>query len=165
MKSSLKFFHVLRFWNLIAMTILACNTFATEPSSEESSVIAVIDQLFDGIRTANPASIEEVFYDNTTPIHTAYGPHESKKPVLQSSSVEQFLSSIKKKKPEMTYDERVSSYHVQVDDAMATAWTPYQFFVNNKLSHCGSNSFQLFKSEKGWKIISVVDTRHHEGCK
>jgi hypothetical protein len=47
---------------------------------------------------------------------------------------------------------------------MATAWTPYKFYLDKTFSHCGVNAFQLFKSENGWKIISILDTRRKEPC-
>jgi hypothetical protein len=47
---------------------------------------------------------------------------------------------------------------------MAAIWTEYSFYLGDKFSHCGVNSFQLFKDETGWKIIYIVDTRRKEGC-
>jgi hypothetical protein len=55
-------------------------------------------------------------------------------------------------------------YNIQIDGAMANAWTSYEFWVNGSFSHCGVNSFQLFKDEGAWKIIYLIDTRRKEGC-
>ncbi|HOD10564.1 MAG TPA: nuclear transport factor 2 family protein, partial [Flavobacterium sp.] len=38
-------------------------------------------------------------------------------------------------------------------------WTPYEFYVNEKLSHSGVNAFTLFKENEKWKIIHLIDTR------
>jgi hypothetical protein len=42
---------------------------------------------------------------------------------------------------------------------MATAWTPYELYVNEKRQHCGVDAFQFYKTDKGWKIITIADTR------
>lgn len=57
------------------------------------------------------------------------------------------------------FEEKILSYKVQIDGAMAHVWTPYEFYVNDQLSHSGVNSFQLFKENDGWKVVYVLDTR------
>lgn len=60
---------------------------------------------------------------------------------------------------EMQFEERILSYNIQIDGMMAHAWTPYEFYINGKLSHKGVNAFTLFKGAEGWKIIHLIDTR------
>ena len=55
-------------------------------------------------------------------------------------------------------------HRVHIDGHMATAWTPYAFYLGGDLSHCGVNAFQLFNGKDGWKIIRITDTRRREGC-
>jgi hypothetical protein len=42
---------------------------------------------------------------------------------------------------------------------MAHVWAPYEFYINDKLSHTGVNTFTLFKEKDIWKIIYLIDTR------
>jgi hypothetical protein len=42
---------------------------------------------------------------------------------------------------------------------MAHAWTPYEFYINGKLSHKGVNAFTLYKDDGQWKIVHLIDTR------
>ncbi|MEO1438417.1 MAG: nuclear transport factor 2 family protein, partial [Bacteroidota bacterium] len=45
------------------------------------------------------------------------------------------------------------------------AWTPYSFFVNDQLQHCGTNAFQLHQdSTFQWKIHQITDTRTRQNC-
>lgn len=76
-----------------------------------------------------------------------------------------FVKSIGSIPDNVTFEEKLLSYTIQVDGAMANAWTPYEFYLNGKFSHCGVNSFQLMKTDAGWKIIYLVDTRRKEGCR
>jgi hypothetical protein len=36
---------------------------------------------------------------------------------------------------------------------------PYQFYIGDKFSHCGVNSFQLVKLQGQWKIQYLIDTQ------
>lgn len=62
----------------------------------------------------------------------------------------------------MNFQEKIISYSIQIDGAMAHAWTPYEFYINNKLSHIGVNAFTLFKENDEWKIIYLIDTKRKQ---
>lgn len=62
------------------------------------------------------------------------------------------------------FEEKLLSFNIQIDGDMAHAWTPYEFWLNDTFSHCGVNSFQLFKDTDEWKIIYIIDTRRKEDC-
>jgi hypothetical protein len=85
--------------------------------------------------------------------------------VLNQNSYSKFVRSIGGIPKETEFEERLLDFRIQVDGRMANAWTPYEFWYNGQLSHCGVNSFQLIKESDGWKIIYLVDTRRREGCK
>jgi len=138
-------------------------TVQAQANTEKKAVIAVIKQMFDGMRKGDADMVAGVFYENAA-MQTTFTHKQTQKSMLRNGSVENFVAAIKKKKPSDVYDERISEYVVKIDDNLANVWTPYKFYLNDKFSHCGVNNFQLFKSDKGWKIISVVDTRRRNGC-
>lgn len=78
---------------------------------------------------------------------------------LTYESVSKFYKSIATIPTTLTFLERILSYSIQVDGAMASVWIPYEFYINGKLSHKGVNSFTLFKENNYWKIIYCIDTR------
>jgi len=86
------------------------------------------------------------------------------KTVLQESSYNQFVKNISSIPKDRTFEEKLLDFSIQVDGNMANAWTPYEFWYQDKFSHCGVNSFQLIKEEDSWKIIYLVDTRRKKGC-
>jgi len=53
---------------------------------------------------------------------------------------------------------------ILIDSQLASVWTDYKFYIGDKFSHCGVNSFQLVKLNDGWKIVYIIDTRRKEGC-
>ena len=82
---------------------------------------------------------------------------------LSNENPQAFFKSIGSIPAEVKFQEKIISYSIQVDGSMAHAWTPYEFYVNGKLSHKGVNAFTLFKKDtpekSGWKIVHLIDTR------
>jgi ketosteroid isomerase-like protein len=70
-----------------------------------------------------------------------------------------FFKSVASIPAEVNFQEKILSYSIQIDGSMAHAWTPYEFYVNGKLSHKGVNAFTLFMKDNTWKIVHLIDTR------
>jgi hypothetical protein len=78
---------------------------------------------------------------------------------FSEESPKEFYVSMATIPAEMQFEERILDYNIQIDGTMAHAWTPYEFYINGKLSHKGVNAFTLFKTAEGWKIVHLIDTR------
>ena len=83
---------------------------------------------------------------------------------MATESFDNFLKSIISIPETTKFEEKLHSFDIRINGALANVITPYSFYVNGNLSHCGVNSFQLFKESGEWKIIYIVDTRIKEGC-
>ncbi|MDJ1499891.1 nuclear transport factor 2 family protein [Xanthocytophaga agilis] len=126
-------------------------------SKEETEIKQVIGQLFDGMRKGDSAMVRSVFYSGAR-LQTTYVDKKTGKAALREESITDFAKAVGTPHKEV-WDERLFAYDIKVDDNLAIAWTPYEFYLDGKFSHKGVNVFQLFKSEKGWKVISIADTR------
>ena len=131
------------------------------PQSEEAAVKAVIESLFDAMRAKNADQIGAVFSENAI-MQTIETTGETG--VVKAGSVADFVKGISSLPLEAKLDERITDFQINIDGPMATAWTPYEFYFNDKFSHCGVNSFQLVKMAAGWKIVYIIDTRRKDGC-
>lgn len=60
--------------------------------------------------------------------------------------------------------ERIWNPKVLEHGSLAVVWAEYDFHLNGKFSHCGIDSFTLLKTDKGWKIAAISDTRETTGC-
>ena len=61
--------------------------------------------------------------------------------------------------------ERMWSPSVALYGGIAMVHTPYDFHVNGKFSHCGTDVFTLVKSPGGrWRVAQVAYTVHPTGC-
>lgn len=78
---------------------------------------------------------------------------------LSDESVNEFYKSIAKIPSNVKFNEKILSYNIQIDGSMAHVWAPYEFYLNDKLSHSAVNAFTLFKENNDWIIIYLIDTR------
>ena len=128
---------------------------------EENAVKLTITTLFDGMRASDTTLIRQAFALKS--IMQTIAINKEGKAVVRTESVDAFVKSIALPHPEK-YDERIIFTKILIDGNLASVWTDYKFYVGEKFSHCGVNSFQLFKSEAGWKIIYIIDTRRKDNC-
>lgn len=152
MKNKLVFFVLLFSWS----------AFPAFAQSEEEAVKAVIVSLFDGMRAKNADQVSAAFTPEAI-MNTVIAKPEGSE--VGSNSVADFAKRISTTPAETQLDERILDYQIKVDGTLASAWTPYRFYVNGDFSHCGVNSFQLVKTAQGWKIVYIIDTRRKEPCK
>ena len=81
-----------------------------------------------------------------------------------AKAYESLVAFAEKVKPTDNYFEKILSYTIHIDGNLASVWTPYEFYNNQKFSHCGANSFQLFNNNGSWEIIFIVDMRRRDDC-
>ena len=128
---------------------------------EENAVKLTITTLFEGMRTSDSTLIRKAFAPRI--IMQTIANNREGKAAVRTESVDAFIKSIATPHTEK-YDERIVFTKVLIDGNLASVWTDYKFYIGDRFSHCGVNSFQLFKSEAGWKIIYIIDTRRKDNC-
>jgi hypothetical protein len=68
------------------------------------------------------------------------------------------VSDIAKLKPG-EWEVRFLSTATRIDpNGLAHVWARYVFLYKGALDHCGYESYGLFKTPEGWKVISFADT-------
>jgi hypothetical protein len=151
----------------LVAAVCTCSLSAQDKSTQnietaKKEVVALIQQMFEGMKAGDSAKVSATFH-SAAALHTTS--LRDGKPVFRTESVADFLKSIATPKPAgVVYDERILRYDVQIDDAFASVWTPYQFYIGDKLNHCGVNAFHCVRTEQGWKITHITDTRRKDRC-
>ena len=127
--------------------------------AQEDEVRAVLDQIFDGMRTANADKVRAVFAPESrfSVVDTRDGPAR-----ITSRSTDGWLNAMSES--EGKWDEQVYDVTIQVDGNMASVWAPYTFYLDGNISHCGINSIELLRDAEGWKVTQFADTRRRDGC-
>jgi len=126
-------------------------------NAQKQEVQKCIESFFEGFHQRDSAKIKLVCSDKI--ILQSISENAIKGNKLSNESEKEFYKSIASIPSNMKFQEKILSYNIQIDGTMAHVWTPYEFYVNNKLSHTGVNAFTLFKEKNSWKIIYLVDTR------
>ena len=145
------------FWLVILIT-----TVLQAQSSSEADVKLAVDTFFEGFHKGDTLLMKSVMMDKFT-TQTAFK-NKKGKDVLVTEESSKIIKAIGSRPADQKWDERLLDYNIQVDGNMANVWTPYEFWFNDEFSHCGVNSFQLFRDNGTWKVIYLIDTRRKAGC-
>jgi len=130
--------------------------FTTFTQAQNKEVQQTIETFFDGFHQRDSIKIKSVCAETMILQSISEGKKGTK---LENEKPSEFYKSIATIPNEMQFQEKILSFNIQVDGTMAHAWTPYEFYINGKLSHSGVNAFTLFKEDNVWKIIHLIDTR------
>ncbi len=129
----------------------------------ENNIKNTINIFFEGLHAGDTTLIKKAISKDLI-LQTTFLNKEGKS-VLRSETKKDFLEAVSKKDSATIWFEKILSYTINIDGNLAHVWTPYEFYLNNDLSHCGVNSFQLFNNNGNWEIIYIVDTRKRQGCR
>ncbi len=130
--------------------------FALNANAQQSEIEKTVKTFFEGFHAKDTVKIKSVCHSTMILQSIMEGPKGTK---LVDEKASEFYKSFSTFPADMKFEEKILSYKVQIDGAMAHAWTPYEFYVNGKLSHSGVNAFTFFKENNVWKIIHIIDTR------
>jgi hypothetical protein len=62
-------------------------------------------------------------------------------------------------KPGTTHiEERIHDPLVRIDHDLAVVWAPFEFVEDGKVDHCGTDLFNLIRTDGKWLIASIADT-------
>ncbi|KQR69556.1 nuclear transport factor 2 family protein [Pedobacter sp. Leaf176] len=130
-------------------------------SVDEDAVKKTVGNLFLGMKTSDSTLAASAFAPNSI-LQTIVS--KEGKNTVRTESVPDFIKFIGTPHKQK-HDERIVFTKILIDGPLASVWTDYKFYVDEQFSHCGVNSFQLVKGEKGWQIIYIIDTRRKDQCK
>jgi len=135
--------------------------FFSQVGQAQEGPVAIVQQLFDGMRQTDSTAIAACFDARARLM--SVGENKSGKVMVHETPAEEFIKQIGSKHDQI-FDEQIYEVTFNQDGRLATVWAPYTFYVDDKLSHCGTNAFQLYEGHQGWKIIQITDTRRRSNC-
>ena len=59
-------------------------------------------------------------------------------------------------------EERIHDPLVKIDDDLAIVWAPYDFILEGKEDHCGTDLFTLAKRDGRWLISGLADNSRRD---
>ena len=136
---------------LLASTLVLSLGAATP---EEQAVLVPIEAMFAGMAKRDAAAIRAPLLPGGLMVLMRDG-----KPVQMA--FEEFAERLGRpgKAP---IEERIHDPLVRVDHDLAVVWAPFEFLVDGKLDHCGTDLFNLVRVDGKWLIAGVADTGRKE---
>lgn len=147
---------------LILSLALFANQINLAQDSEKESVKKVVEGFFEAFHKQDSMAMKSYVGENV--VLQTTGRNKEGKTMFRSQPIEKLYESIVSIPDSISFEERLTSWNVQVDRTMANAWVGYEFWLNDKFSHCGINSFQMVNFDGDWKIIYLIDTRGKADC-
>ncbi|QSB24995.1 nuclear transport factor 2 family protein [Flavobacterium sp. CLA17] len=126
-------------------------------NAQKKEVQEVIDNFFVAFHQKDTIKLKLICSDQL--ILQSITESKTKGNKLSDENVKEFYKSIATIPSDVKFKEKILSSTIQIDGSMAHVWAPYEFYINDKLSHSGVNTFTLFKEKENWKIIYLIDTR------
>lgn len=150
-----------RFPLLVLSLCLVLPLMAQKEEKSEKAIKAVINQFFEGLEKGDTALLKSTC--TSQPVLQTYMADRDGKWQVFTENFSEFVTFVGTPTKDK-YKEQIEFNAVLSEASLASVWTPYKFYLNGKISHCGTNSFQLVKMEDGWKIQYILDTRR-KACK
>jgi Putative lumazine-binding len=126
----------------------AASTYAATP--DEQAVLTPVQAMFDGMAKRDAAAIKEPLLPGGSMVLMRDG-----KPTQMA--FEAFADRVGKPGTSQI-EERIHDPLVRIDNDLAVVWAPFDFLVNGKVDHCGTDLFNLVRQDGKWLIAAIADT-------
>jgi hypothetical protein len=132
-----------------ALTLVLTLRAAGQPPTD-SAVLAPIDAMFQGMTARDPAAIKAAALPGTILVLMRDGKPEQ-------MTIDAFADHFSK--PTKAHlEERIHDPLVRTDHDLAMVWAPFEFLVDGKPDHCGTDLFNLVQTGGKWLIAGIADT-------
>jgi hypothetical protein len=116
----------------------------------DSAVLAPIDAMFHGMTDRDPAAIKSAALPGTILVLMRDGKPEQ---MTIDAFADHFSKPVK-----AHLEERIHDPLVRTDHDLAVVWAPFEFLVDGKPDHCGTDLFNLVETGGKWLIAGIADT-------
>ncbi len=152
--------HLMLFSLLCALIFSIPKADFAQVQNDTTKIMTTINKMFEGMKLGNESLFLSAFDSSAVlmSIGSSLG-----KTIVHSDDYRSFAKAVATPHPQ-AWDERIRNPIIHIDGDLAVVWADYNFYLGDKLNHCGIDSFQLVKKFEGWKILVIVDTRKKTGC-
>ena len=120
-------------------------------TAEQQAILAPVMALFDGMEKHDAEAIRKPLLTGGTMMLMRNG-----KPTQMT--FEAFADRVGHRPGTTHIEERIHNPLVRIDHDLAVVWAPFEFLVDGKVDHCGTDLFNLIRVDGKWLIASVADT-------
>lgn len=134
---------------------------SSQMSDDERAAVQVVEQFFQGMLQRDTALLRSLIDPAARLVGTVTRDGVTS---VRSTTMDQFIASIGRGPADQKVNERIFAPEVRIDGTLAQVWTFYTLHVNDRFSHCGYDAFHLLRTDAGWKVVNVADSRRTENC-
>ena len=120
----------------------------------EAEVVAALQGLFDALGSGDGEALRSLL-DPTVVMH--FSETRDGTTTFGSSTVDDLVARVTSSEAPLI--ERMWDPEVRIDGALASIWTPYDFYVGSELSHCGVDVATFMDTPDGWRVVALSWTR------
>ena len=149
-----------------ALFLLFATPAIAEQEAEKKAVLGTVQTLLDGWREADAAKLEASLHQDFREVTLHLQDGAWTFAVVNRDSLIESMAQISKG----AWDDQLMDPQVHVDGPIAVVWSRYRFTVRYEENgvvhapvHCGIETFQLYLTDAGWKIVNFADT-HSDRC-
>jgi hypothetical protein len=122
-------------------------------TSDEQAVLAPITAMFDAMAKRDATAIKKPLLPGGGLVLMRDG-----KPIQMTFDA--FADAVGKAGNQI--EERIHDPLVRIDNDLAVVWAPFEFLVDGKVNHCGTDLFNLVRADGKWLIASIADTGRND---
>jgi hypothetical protein len=138
------------------LILLLCPLFLfgqNQTNKDEDQIKSVILKTFSAMKSVDSVALKSYFMGNAL-LHVSQVRPEGT--IVRDVPIASFVKNVLTRKPG-DMDERVLSWGpILIDHEIATAWVPYEFYLNGKFTHKGVDAFILVKVGEEYKIQTLL---------
>ena len=125
--------------------------------AESAAIIAVAQRLFDAMAARDTAAAHALLVPGATFASVREGVSGTR---VQSDTA--FLGSLRRGSNQLL--ERMWTPVVQQHGSIAALIAPYDFHIDRRRTHCGTDAFTMLKTGAGWQIANITYDVQTTGC-
>lgn len=144
----------MQFMAILAAVVIGGSSAAVQPGNPEREAVMKTLQAFFDTMTARDVEGARAVLQPQGRFHAMR--IRDGKPDVHPFANEEYFADLQASK--QTMRERIWNPEIRIHGLIATIVAPYDFWIDGKFSHCGTDAFDLIKTEDGWKIAGGVYT-------
>ncbi|MEP3209161.1 MAG: nuclear transport factor 2 family protein [Maribacter sp.] len=138
---------------ILCMVATVSNGIAQDSKQE---VLKVVNTFFRTMENKDATAFNDLFLENAY----AYSIRQQGDSTLVRNSILKASTTTNSLK-ERLRDEEIT---IHIHNNVAAVWAAYDFWINDKHSHCGYEIFTLIKTNNAWKIASLTYSVEQDAC-
>ncbi len=144
---------------IVALAALACLSAATSTGDPQQELITLTQRFLEAVAAGDTGYLAANLYPEARFVYIEKKPDGT---VISSSSTALLLEAAPQWKSRV--EERIHDPRVLVDGRIGLVWGRYEYHMDGRLSHCGTDLFTFMKTDDGWRLASGSWTVEHEAC-